>query len=134
MVLPEVFLESIVVKVVVRPAWRSSVADVASLVLLAAMDEQLVVAVEGLLAEATFGVALETTLVYGPRLVISVVLMLAQLLLRKQVVFVGEYFLVLRAEAAHDLLVRSLDVIVQISPAQTGHIAFRVRAVVAQKK
>jgi hypothetical protein len=116
-IFPEVALQRVVVQVVVRPAWRSSVAYMTPLVLLAAMDEQFIVAIEGLLAETTLGVSLEAALVYGSRLIVSVFLMLPQLFWSKQIMLVSKDFLVLRTEVAHDLLMRSLDMIVKVSPA-----------------
>jgi hypothetical protein len=106
----------------------------AALMLLTAVDEELVVSVKGLFAEATPGVALESTLVDSSRSVVTMVLMLAQLFGCKQVMFMCEDFFVLRAEVAHDFLVRSLDMIVQVSPAQASHVALWVGAVVSQEK
>jgi hypothetical protein len=116
-------LESVVVQVVVWPAWRSSVAYVAPLVLLAAVSVQFVVPVEVFSAEATFGVSPKSALVDGARLVISPFLMLSQLLSSKQIMLMSEHLLVLRTEVAHDLLMRLTDMVMQVRPAQAGDIA-----------
>jgi hypothetical protein len=122
-ILSEMGLESVVVQVVVWPAWRSSVAYVAPLVLLAAVSVQFIIAVEVFSAESTLGMSPKSALIDSARLVVSTFLMLSQLLSGKQVMLVGENLLVLRTEVAHDLLVRLADVVMQVRPAQAGDIA-----------
>lgn len=77
-VLPKVDLECVVVEVVLRLSSAiSSVADVTAFVLVATMREQFIVTVETLSAETTLRVALETTLIYRARVVVSVLFVLA---------------------------------------------------------
>jgi hypothetical protein len=73
----KVFLQSVVVQIVVRLAWGSSIADMAPLMLLTTMSVQLIVAVEVLLAETASRVPLKSALVNGARLVVAALLMLA---------------------------------------------------------
>jgi len=72
MILLEVALKSVVVNVVLLLAvGRASVTDVAAFMFITAVSVQLIIAVESLTAEATFGMSLETTLIYGSRLIIT---------------------------------------------------------------
>lgn len=133
-VLLEVFLQLFIVEEVVGLSRISSVAEEASLVLHAAVLKQLVVVVEALAAEAAERVALETRLVSGAGLVVAVAHVLLQLLIAKELMLVGEDLLVASAEIAHALVVRRLDVPVEIGPAQAGKVAGLVGTVVSQQE
>ena len=82
MALAEVNLQCGIIKVVllrVAPLTGigvSSIADVASLMLLTAVSVKLVVAVEPLATKSTLRVTLETRLIYGAGVVISITLVL----------------------------------------------------------
>jgi hypothetical protein len=53
-----------------------------------------------LTTEAALGVALETTLIDSPRVVVAELLVLSELSKREELVFVGEDFLVSRTQIA----------------------------------
>lgn len=68
----EVVLQCVVVNVVLLlTVGGASVTDVAPFMFIAAVGVQLIVTIEPLTTETTFGVSLEATLVYSSRLVIS---------------------------------------------------------------
>lgn len=91
----EVILKCIVVDIVLLlSVTRSAIANVASFVAVAAVSIELVVSVVSLAAESTLGVSPETTLVNGSGNMVSVLLMVAQLCHRKELMLVGEDFLV----------------------------------------
>lgn len=110
------------------------IADEAPLVLVAAMLIQLIVVVESLAAETTQRVSLESRLVCGSRLIISVSHVLLQLLVGEQLVLMCEDPLVTSAQITHALFVRRLDMAVQVGPSQAGEIAVGVWAVVAEEE
>lgn len=74
--------------------WATSVADMAALVLIAAVRVQLVRGVEALSAEPTLGMALEAGLVLRARLVVARPLVLAQINGREERMLVGKDFFV----------------------------------------
>lgn len=80
------------------------IADVASLVALATVSVQLVVAVESSPTETTLGMPFEPTLVDRTRVVVSKLLMPLKLGSCEQLVFMGEDFLVSRAKIAGKVL------------------------------
>lgn len=98
--------------------------------LVPAMSIQFVVTVETLSTESTFGVTLESTLVYCSRVIIAELFMLAKLLLSKQLMLMRKDLLVPRAEVAHDLLMRASDMPMEIWPAPAGSITCLVGTVV----
>lgn len=72
MVFAKVYLQGVVIHIILRIASAvSSIADMASLVLVPAVCIQLIVAVESLLAKAALWMAPETCLIFGPRVVIT---------------------------------------------------------------
>lgn len=98
MVLAEMEFECIVIDIVLRLATAvSPVADMAALMLVTAMCEELVVAVESFSAEATFGVTLETGLVDCAGVVVAVLFVFFEFFLGEKLMFVGKDFLVPRA-------------------------------------
>lgn len=133
-VLLEMLLQLFVVEEVVGLSRISSVAEEASLVLHAAVLKQLVVVIEALATEAAERVALETRLVSGAGLVVAVAHVLLQLLIAEELMLVGEDLLVTSAEIAHALVVRRLDVPVEVGPAQAGKVAGLVGTVVSQQE
>lgn len=92
MIFPKVQLQTIIVHKVLRLS-SSPITDKASFVLLSAMNIQLVVPIESLPAEATLWMAFETTLIYGPRIIVSLTHMRSQLLIRKQLMLMCENLL-----------------------------------------
>lgn len=133
-VLLEVLLQLVVVEEVVRLSRVSSIAYEATLVLHAAVLKQLVVVVEALAAETAERVALEARLVGGTRLVVTVAHVPLKLLIREELMLVGEDLLVAGAQVAHALAMGRLDVTMQIGPAQPGEIARAVGTVVPQQE
>lgn len=95
---------------------------------------QLIIIIETLAAEAAQRMALEARLVRGAGLVVAAAHVLLQLAVRKELVLVGKDLLVARAQVAHALLVRRLDVPVQVGPAEAGKVAGGVGAVVAEQQ
>lgn len=91
----EMVLERGIINVVLLLAMSgSSIADVASLMLVTAVCIQFVISVESLATETTFGVTSETTLVNSTGDVISVFLVFPQLRHGEEFVLVGEDLLV----------------------------------------
>ena len=82
-----------------------TIADVASLMLVAAMCIELVIAVKTLTTETTLRMAFETRLIHGARVVISVLFVLAEFGLSEKLMLVGEDLFVPRAEIAGDVSV-----------------------------
>lgn len=74
--------------------WTTSVADMAALVLIAAVRVQLVGGVEALSAEPTLGMALEARLVFRARLVVAGPFVLAQINGREERMLMGKDFFV----------------------------------------
>jgi hypothetical protein len=125
-------LERIVVEVILRLASLvSPVANVTSLMLFSAMSIKLVVSVEVLPTEPTFGVSSKSALVSRAWPIISLVFVSPQLLLCKQLVLMCKDLLVSRAEIAHDLMVCRPYVSVEVWPPKTCHIAAWIWAVVS---
>lgn len=97
----KVLLKRVVVDIILLlSAAFSAVTDMATLVFIPAMCVKLVVSVEALTTEAALRMTLETTLVDSPRIVVAELLVLSQLSKREELVFVGEDFLVSRAQIA----------------------------------
>lgn len=94
----------------------ASVANEAALVLHATMFIQSVIVVEAFAAEATQWVALESSLVSSSGLIVAASHVLFQFLFAKELVFVRKDFFVARAQVTHALLMRRLDMAVQIGP------------------
>lgn len=81
-----------------------------------AVSVQLVVTVESLPAETAFWVTFEATLIDCTGIVVAKFLMFAKLRVGEQLVFMGEDFLVPRAELAHDFLVCTPYVSMEVAP------------------
>lgn len=128
------FLQGVIVPVIMRLPRVPPIADEAPLVLVAAMLIQLIVVVKSLAAETAQRVSLESRLVCGSRLIVSVSHVLLQLLVGEQFVLMREDPLVTSAQITHALFVRRLDMAVQVGPSQAGEIAVGVWAVVAEEE
>lgn len=148
MVFAEVDLKRVVVKeILLSAAGVTTVAKMASFVLVAAMCVELIITVEPLPAETTFWMSFETALVYRTWVVVAKLFMLAQFSWRKEFMLVSEDFLIPRAQitkwlarhpyklqracSPHDLLVDALDVSMQIRPPITCNVAGRFWTIVA---
>jgi len=135
MVFAEVNLQSVVIDVVLwAESTISPVANMASFVLVTTMREQLVISIEPHSTEATFRMSLESALIDSSRVIVAKLFMLFELLLREQFMLVGEDFLVPRAKIAHDLMMHSPYVAVQVWPTQTSNITTGVGTVVPQQQ
>jgi hypothetical protein len=132
-ILPEMFLQCVVVKVVMRFPGVSPVADETSLVSVSAVLIELVIVVEPLPTEPAEGVALEPS---GRSCLVLITMphMLPQLLLGVHLVFVRENLLVPRAQVAHFHVVNGANMPMQVSPAQPGEVAVQARAVVSEQE
>ena len=88
-------LERVVVNIVLLLSSAvSTIAEVTSLMLIPAMGVKLIVSIEALSAEATFGVTLEPALVYRPRIIIAELFMPPKFWYREQIVLMCEDLLV----------------------------------------
>lgn len=97
MVFLEVLLQRVVVLEIMRLPRVSSIANEASLMLIATMLVQFVAVIETLAAESTERVSLKSRLVNCARHVVSFPHMLFQFLICKQLMLVCEHFLVTSA-------------------------------------
>lgn len=134
-VISEVNFQLIVVPIVdrLRPL-ASTVADVASLMLLSAMRVQLIVTIEAFPAETTFWMTSKATLIDSTGMVVAELLVSPQLRIGEELVLVREDLLVPCAKVAHDLLVHRPDMMMEVRPAETSNIAVLIRTVEAQKQ
>jgi len=89
------------------PALITSVADVAALVPVTTMRIEFIFAIEPLPAEPTFRMTSESTLVDCSWVVVAELLVLPQLVLCKELMFMCEDFLVPGTQITHDLLVNA---------------------------
>ena len=79
MIFPKVILQIVIIEIVLRfPAFIATVTEVTALMLLSTVRVQLVVPIKSLSTETTFGMPLEPTLINGPRVVVSKLLVLPQ--------------------------------------------------------
>lgn len=76
----------------------------------------------------------ETTLIHCAWVVVTELLMLAQLLLCEQLMLVCENLLVSCAEIAHHLLMHTPHMAMQVRPSQACNIAVVIRTVVSQQQ
>jgi hypothetical protein len=135
MVTAEMLLQCIVVDEISRILSAiSAIANVAALMSVSAMDVKLIVAIKSPPTKAAFWMSLEASLVDRTGIIITKAFMLAELLLCKQVLLVGEDFLVAGAKIAHDFVVNGFDVAMEIWPSHASHVAARIRAVVSQQQ
>lgn len=130
----EMLLKSVVVPVVMRLPRVPPVTEETPLVLHATMLVQLIVIVEALPAESTQRMTLEARLIRRAGLVVAASHVFLEFLVREELVLVCEDSFVPRAQVAHALLVGTLDVSVQIRPAETGEIAVAIGAVVSKEQ
>ncbi len=75
--------------------------------------------------------ALETTLVNCPWIIIAKSLVLSELAEREKLMFMGKNFLVSRTQIAHDLMMHTFDVSMKIGPSQASNIATGIGAIVS---
>lgn len=130
----EVLLQRVVVNKVSRVVSTGMpVAQVAALVSISTVSEQLILAIESLSAKATLRMTLKTTLVDSSWVVVTLPLVFPKLLLGEQLVLVRENLLIPGTQVAHDLLMCSPYVSMQIWPSQTCNIAARVWTVVPKQ-
>lgn len=73
----------------------------------------------------------ETALVNGSRIIVAEFLMLAKLLLSEKFMLMGEHFLIPSAEVAHDLVVHTFDMPMQVWPAPASNVAVLIRTIIA---
>jgi hypothetical protein len=100
-VFSKVNFERIVVnKVLLLSAAITSVANVATFVLVSAMGVEFVVSIEALSAEAALWVSLETALIDSAGVIVAKLLVFPQLRICEQFVFMGEDFLISRTKVA----------------------------------
>jgi len=99
--------------------------------LIPAMSVKLIVTIESLPTEATFRMTFETALVNGSRIIVAEFLMLAKLLLSEEFMLVGEHLLIPGAEVAHNFVVHTFDMPMQVWPTPAGNIAVSIRTIVA---
>lgn len=95
MIFPEVYLKGIIIHVILlRSTLIPSIADMAFFMLVSAVGEQLVVAVESLPAKATFRMSLESALVNSAGVVVAKLFVPAQILRSIKIMFMRKNFLV----------------------------------------
>jgi hypothetical protein len=103
-----------------------------SLMVVSAMCVQLIITVETLPAEATLRMPLETTLIDRAGIVVSKLLVLAQILLCKELMLVCKDLLVPGAQVTHNLLMNTSHMSMQVGPSQACDIAVVIRTIVAK--
>ena len=105
MVTPKVLLQRVIVDVILLlTAPTSSIANMASFMFVPTMDVQFIVPIESLSTETAFWMPLEPTLVDSARVIISKLLMLAQLLWGEELMLMGEDLLISCAQIAENLV------------------------------
>lgn len=135
MVFPKVLLQRVVIDVILLLSSAvPAIAEVTSLMLVSTMHVEFIIAVEALTAEAAFGMTFESTLVYSSRIIVAKLFVFLQLGYGKQLMLVGEDFLIPGTEIAHDLVVGSLDVAMEVRPAPASDLTAKVWAVVPQQQ
>jgi hypothetical protein len=127
----EVPLQVVIVEEVPRFARVVSITQMATLVSVTKVYEQLVVTVESLFAKFAIRMSLEPSLLRSAIRVCPLVL--AQLLWGEELMLVREDFLVPSTQVTHDLLMLCPNVTVEVWPAQASFVTVRIRAVVAQE-
>ena len=106
MVTPKVLLQRIVVDVILLLAAPiPAIANMASFMFVPTMDVQFIVSIESLTTETAFRMPFETALVDSARVIISKLLMLAQLLWGKELMLMCEDLLISCTQIAQDLVV-----------------------------
>jgi hypothetical protein len=124
MVFPEVIFQVLIVEIVLRSSPPiSAFANMTLLMAISTVHKELIVAIKSLLAECTLGMPFESSLVDSSRIVVAEFFVLLKVLLRKQLMLVGENLFMTRAEVAHPFLVRAPDMPVQVGPTQASDIA-----------
>lgn len=133
MVFSEMLFQAVIIDVVLLlPPTISPITEVASLMLVSAVNVELIVAIEPLSTKAAFRMTFETALVDSPRIIIAKLFVLFQLGYCEQLMFMSEDLLVSRTQIAHDLMMGTFDVAVEIRPPITCHVAAGIWAIVAE--
>lgn len=78
--------------------------------------------------------SLESTLVYSSRIVVAKFFVLAQLSVREKFMFMSKDFLVPRTEIAHDFVMHTLYMSVEIWPSQTCNVATWIRTIITKEQ
>jgi hypothetical protein len=108
MVLTEVFLQLFIIEVVLWIlAASSAIAKMTALMLVSAVNVQLIITIKSLPAESALRMALEPTLIDCAWIVVTILLVPSEFLLREELMLVGEHLLVPCAQIAHHLLMRT---------------------------
>lgn len=128
---PKVLLQRIIVAVIVRLLRIRPVTDEAALVLSTTMLVEPIIIVEALRAKLAERMALEARLI-GP--VVAPTHMLIDMGVVKELMLVRKHLFIAGAEIAHALAMGSLDVSMEVGPAEAGKVARGVGAVVAEEQ
>lgn len=90
---------------------------------------QLIIAVKPLFAESTLRVTLETALIHSSRIIVAILLVIAELCHCEELMLMCENLLVSCAQITHDSAMHSLDVPVEIRPSPGSNIATTLGAI-----
>ena len=94
----KVFLEHFIVEIVLWVSTIvSSLTDMAFLMIFSAMGVEFIVSVKSLATKSTFGMAFETGLVYGSRIIVAKFFVLAKLTISEELMLVSKHLLIPRA-------------------------------------
>lgn len=105
-----------------------------SFVLLATVLIELVITIESLTTKAAFWMTPETALINGSRMVITELCMPPKLPKGKELMLMGEDFLVASTKITHQLAMLLFDMVMEMRPSQACDIAVSIGTVVPQKK
>lgn len=132
-ILTEVVLQRLIVDIVMWVSAVLSVAQETSLVLLSAVNIQLIISIESLSTEAAKWMTLEARLIHCSWVIVSLAHMFLQVLIGEQRKLVCKDLLVPRAEITHLLVVYAPDMAMQIWPSSRRSVASWFWAVVVQE-
>lgn len=90
---------------------------------------QLIIAVKSLFAESTLRVTLETALIHSSRIIVTILLVIAELWHGEELMLMCEDLLVSCAQITHDSAMYNLDMPVKIRPSPGSNIATTVGAI-----
>jgi len=133
MILPVMGGQSFEVHVILWRPDSQLLTDTASLMLAATMLIKLIITIEPLVAKSADRVTLESTLIHGSRVVVPFPHVLRQLGISVEFMLMREDFLVPRAQITNLLMMYTLNVSMQIRPAQAGNITVSIWAIVSQE-
>lgn len=113
----KVLLQHLIIQVILHLAtWISPVADMAPFMFLPTVLIEFIVTIESFATKAAFWMAPKTTLVNGPWVVISKLLMPPEFSEREKFVLVGKDLLVAGAEVTHHFAMALLHMAMQVRP------------------